>query len=494
MRRWILVLAGLGLSTPALAGRPLGYEEALGLAVERNPTLRAARLTLDQTEADVTAANGQYDPVLRLDGGWNRTSSRQRFGQFPDPFQIDSDGWNLGMDLSGTAPTGTAVTVSGEFAQSLAQVRLDDTTGDPSLLDGIFGTDQERKSFQPSFRLTVSQELLKGIALGFNLQNVRRAVSGRTLAQLELDRAEQQALADVARAYWNWVYLDRLADIAHQSVDVAEENLRVISVKVDAGELAPVERTRGEAAAVQSRSNAIEAENNAAGARDGLLLLLGEHPGQDWEPASDPGQVPELAVDAGAAVDVALAQSLELQMQRQRVDDAARDLKVARHSVLPSLTANVSGGLSGFDDTSWSNAFVLYDTLLPSISVGGVFSVPLGSRASVGQVRRSSAELDKQKQALIDLEGSVRADVEKQVRVLTSAYQKVRLADINVRLAQETLDAERALVDVGRALVKDLLESQSQLDTAQGEAVRARTDYRLAEVELRRLQGQLARP
>jgi outer membrane protein TolC len=67
------------------------------------------------------------------------------------------------------------------------------------------------------------------------------------------------------------------------------------------------------------------------------------------------------------------------------------------------------------------------------------------------------------------------------------------LADINLKLAKQTLEAEEAIADVGRALQKDVLEARNALATAKSERVKSRTDYQMAWVELQRLQGVLGR-
>jgi outer membrane protein TolC len=81
--------------------------------------------------------------------------------------------------------------------------------------------------------------------------------------------------------------------------------------------------------------------------------------------------------------------------------------------------------------------------------------------------------------------------VEDQVRTLESARQRMDLADANVRLAIETLEAEEALFEEGRGLQKDVLEARTQVTRARAEAAKARTDHRLAQTLLLKLQGQL---
>ncbi|MBW1881513.1 MAG: TolC family protein, partial [Deltaproteobacteria bacterium] len=83
------------------------------------------------------------------------------------------------------------------------------------------------------------------------------------------------------------------------------------------------------------------------------------------------------------------------------------------------------------------------------------------------------------------------AQVEQQVRLLSQARRRVELVDINQRLAEETLSAEEALEQAGRSIQKDVLEARTEVHRARVEAAKARADYRLAQTELLRLQGQL---
>lgn len=472
----------------ARAERPLTYDEVVRLAAERSPGVRQADAVADQAEADVRAARGFFDPAFTLGGGWDRGLSRQRFGQFPEPFNLTSDAWNLDLGLQATAPTGTSASFDASVRASTVVV---DASGAGGILGDLFGDGETQRNYQPSFRLTLSQELLRGIRLAFNLRNVRQAASSLTAAELERERASQQAVAEAAKAYWSWVHLAKVAQITQQSVVVAEENLRVGTAKVAAGQAAPLEATRLEAALVQARTTALEAENTAAQAADVLLLLLGEAPGQALAPASDPGDAPALQLDAAAAIEDALASSPEVLVARERLRQARLGLADSRHAMWPTLTASVTGGLQGFDDASLGGAFALNETMFPSIGVAGTLRVPLGNRAAAGAAQRSAAEVQRQQDALDALEAQTRAAVEQQVRLLGSAARKVELADTNVRLARETLAAEEALYAVGRALLKDVLESRTELERAQAEAIRARTDFRAAEVELRRLQGRL---
>ena len=95
------------------------------------------------------------------------------------------------------------------------------------------------------------------------------------------------------------------------------------------------------------------------------------------------------------------------------------------------------------------------------------------------------------RQELVALERTVAQSVAAQVRILSNARQQVALAELNLRLAQETLAAEKARQTAGRAIQKDVLEAQRALSVAELGVVEARTGYRKALVALQALQGAL---
>jgi len=68
------------------------------------------------------------------------------------------------------------------------------------------------------------------------------------------------------------------------------------------------------------------------------------------------------------------------------------------------------------------------------------------------------------------------------------------LAEANLRVAEATLSADRALRDAGRSIEKDVLNSIRAVDEAKNQLERALADYQLARIEVDRLTGQLKKP
>jgi outer membrane protein TolC len=476
---WLALFALIPL---AHAERPLTYDEALRAAVEHNPSLATARLARLQAQGSLLGSRGQFDPTYVLDGRWEQRRSQGFFQGFP--FTSRSESWNVGNELSGTAATGTTYSLNADLDRNYSEFVTQ------------FGIGGEQEQIQDAYTsnlgVSVTQQLLEGILYRYNLQNVTRAQQSLTTAELQERKALQDALYTAAEAYWSWVYADELRRIADESVEVAAEALRVGKLQVESGQLAPVEGTRLEAALVQAQQQAIDAANTAEQAANTLLVAIGEGPDQPIRPATPPGDVPPVELDEAAVIEVALAQNVDLAVARATLETARIDERMAKHAMLPTLSATGAAGVAAQDTTGSAAISGLLDSdNQPYVSIGGRFEVPLGNRSARGERDRTMSLVNQRERELENLERTVTAQVEEQVRALQSARRSMELADINVRLAEQTLAAEEALAEAGRNIQKDVLEARTELDRSRAEAAKARTDYRLAQAQLLRLQGQL---
>src|SRR4029450_8585301 len=104
----------------------------------------------------------------------------------------------------------------------------------------------------------------------YNLAPVRQASRYVDVQTAVVAQQREQTLADTATAYWDLYYRRRVAEIAQAAVDVAQEEQRVVHARVDAGDLAPVERSRVDALVVQAQSALVTSGNDARAANDQL--------------------------------------------------------------------------------------------------------------------------------------------------------------------------------------------------------------------------------
>jgi len=340
---------------------------------------------------------------------------------------------------------------------------------------------------------SLSQKLLEGHKMAYNLQQVRRADHGWVRAQAELVSARQKVVAQVAVGYWDLVAARSALESARRSIAVAEEEQRVVRALVEAGTLAQVDLTRVAAALAQAHLEGIQAEHTAVAASDSLALLLGREPGEDLVPTSPPGEVPlGLDLHVERAVAAALSGNPDLALARMDLEAAELEVDWARHALLPELTATGTFGVSGYEEGEFSAAMQeLFSRALPSHYLGLQVSAPVGNRAARGTLQAQMAQLEIARRSVEQQERTVASEAAAQARIVGSARRQVELAELNLNLAEETLAAEKARQAVGRAIQKDVLEVQQARARAEVSLVEARTGYRKALVSLEALQGRL---
>lgn len=468
------------LSAAVAAPLELTYEQALALAGERAPGVRGADADLAAAEGGLLAARAPFEPTVTA-GTSYFSSTSEGTGQLGN-FYADTSGWSASLGLSQTLATGTTVGVKLESSQNEFLYRLVDTALDPFTGD---------PQYSSSLAFTLSQNLLEGHRLAWNLQGLRDAEGTRSAAEASRRAARQEALARTATAYWSVRTQAALVAIAEQTLTISEEQARVVDALVEGGRLAPVEATRARAAAVQAERSVIDARSANAAAQDALAILLGEVPGREIVVVSTPEPPAAVALDADAVVARVLAGNPQLAAARLTRETRKTAVVAAKHGLLPSLAATGAYALRGYETDLAGSFAELGRAELPEWSVGAQLTMPLLNRSDRGALAQAQARATRAELDVTSLEATLAQEARAQVRTLEAAARDVALAELNVKLAEETLAAERARLEEGRALQKDVVTAIKDLDAARVEVERAKAAWQDALVALRRLEGAL---
>lgn len=467
----------------AATAAPLSYADALRRAADRSPSVIQAEASLRAADAGVLAATAPFGPTLSASGStWGSVAESAIFGT-QEAFSRSS-GWFHDARLSETFATGT--TLSAGLENSTTRYEDFDLEG--------FDLGATDATFQSKLSLSVGQALLQGVWLRYNLQGVRQATVTRDAAALSALGRRQQAIADTATAYWNLYYQRELLDIAEQSLELSREQARVVGVLVGDGRLAAVERTRIDAVVAESERALLGARSAAAGAEDQLLALFGDAPGGAVELTTEPTSPPSVELDEETVVEAVLAGNLDLRTLELQADEAAEKLRDARHARLPELGVTAGVDFSGYEPSFSEALKEMSSGDLRGWSVGASLSAPLLNRADRGASAAAEADLVRATSERHALALTVNLQARAQVRVIEDAQRRVELARLQLKLAEETLEAEMARFREGRTLQRDLISATRDREAARAEVGRALTDYQVAIIELQRLKGALGAP
>jgi len=211
----------------------------------------------------------------------------------------------------------------------------------------------------------------------------------------------------------------------------------------------------------------------------------------DLEPP-DPEDRGPLEMESEEAIILALANRLDLRVAEGRVFDAMRKVTVAADGFLPEFTL-LAGGSFNEQRNLGSSSDDNGDVNFNRGSYNALLSIDLPIERTV--------ERDLYRNRLIDLEGSVRDlqsleddikfQIRNQLREMLESRESLRIQAQAVTLAERRVDSTSLLLQLGRAEIRDVLDAQDALLSAQNALTSALISYRVSELRLQSNLGLL---
>lgn len=197
--------------------------------------------------------------------------------------------------------------------------------------------------------------------------------------------------------------------------------------------------------------------------------------------------IPEPDISMVAATELALGFRLDLQNQRDRLDDARRQVRIAQNNLLPDL--NLGAGVTlPTDDDAREGGFV-YELDDLRYNAGITFGLPLDREIERLQLRASMISQQSAERAFARFRDEVVLDVRARVR-------EIERARFNLVLAEQRVEITRRRAEE-QGIRADEVDTQARVDTANdllnAEQARdqARTDLRNSVLNYLLATGQL---
>lgn len=475
-----------------LEGEPLELtvRQAVFATIARNLDVRLRLHDRDISASEVFAQYGIYDPVLGARvSRTRRESAGSTFGD--SETRTDSTGSSGGRRT--TTDTGEA---------SISQLLPLGTLLELSAFDQRTDTDPSGSGFDPSYEsgvgIQVTQPLLQNFGTLVNNANIM-------IARRELDQANQAfrrelevKVGEVVSAYWNLDFAMRNLDAQMQSLESAQELLRVNQARVDVGSEPRVVLLQTQADVAAREFAVAEAEAALIRAQDTLLATMAwgiEEDFRDWDrpiiPAEQPTYDAEIRVSDSYAYEQALARRPDYLSAMIDVDIADINRRVARQQRLPELNAFGGYNVNGLDDSrsgSWSDTG---DLRYEGYNFGAELRFPLFNRQRRGQYQQTINRQARAETFLEQYELNIRTEVREATRGIRTALVQIDAARRRVRAAEENVAAEMRRLEVGESTTFEVLDFQDDLAEARAAEARALADLQIALINLGTSTGYL---
>jgi outer membrane protein len=434
MKRAVLALALLALARPVLAGeaREITLAEALSMAQQNAPSAIAARGQVRTTNSSVRNAYGAFLPSLSVSAGASR--------------QLPSQGGQTRLDSNG-------------------QVII--LPPEPWAFTGNLGA---------------SVLLFDGGGRFFDLRQAKARASAAEANEV----ATQFDLALTVKEQFFDVLAERETEAAARAQLLQAGQQRTSAVaRVRARTATRSDSLRAEIVVRNAELAVTDAVDALANSETSLTRLVGSSTLVTASPADTVDEAPlALGVDSLRV----LANKSPAVIEAERALEAASAArKSAWTDYLPSVSLGYSrgGSASGAEFAPGAADYRYSGSMRLSLSLPIFNGFQRESQVTQAQVAEDNARAQLRDTRLAAQEG-----LSKSFAALRSSDERVAAQAATVEAAEEDLHVQQQRYALGGSTLLDVLVSQTTLDQARRDLIRARFDRRVARAQLEALVGQ----
>ncbi len=314
---------------------------------------------------------------------------------------------------------------------------------------------------------------------------LRQADASIARANAEFEAARQGLMLRVAEAYFNLLSARDNLDFAQAEKRAIEQQLRQTRQRFDVGLSAITDVHEAQAGYDAAVAQEIAAQNTLDLAREALMEITGQMPGQLIPLTEELPLVQPEPTDIDKWVETALEQNLSLLAADASALTAREEINRREAGHYPTLDLVANHNYSDTSDAS-------FGAERTTNTIGLQLNVPIYSGGFTSSHAREARHL--YTQAEQNLEQARRSTV-RQTRDaylgVTAGISQVQARKQALSSAQTALEATQAGFEVGTRTAVDVLNAQREKFRARRDYSRARYDYLLATLRLRQAAGTL---
>lgn len=412
--------------------RSLTLDDALALALERNPDVAESQSRLAESEARLRAARAGGVPILKVRGGYDYWTQDQRLAPATENGETGAFGDQvLGAELVAVLPLYTGGRVSGE-------------------------TDA--------------------------------AVWNRKAAAEQVERTREILAYQVTAVFYGLLAQDKVVASLESALRATEEQQRTIKMLFEAQKAARVDLLRANVRHAELQERKVRERSVRTVQQRMLAALIGLDDAAAPEAKGDLKLPEPLACpDSTNCMKTALVRRADYLAAQAAVASAEASVGTARAGNRPTVSAQASYGGRWMLDPSDG------DENRNDVGRIGLFvEIPLfDGQLTDARIEEALAKRRGAQDRLRKLELQIRFEVETAVSEIASALERIQTAETAVGQAEESFRIMKEKYELGKGTMTDVLDAQSALVTAETSQTRALADLAIAYARLKLAVGDM---
>ena len=448
-----MLLAGESVAVRAQeSASVLPLAEAVRLALLNNERVLSSRESIDQARLGVNLAESAFGAKV----------TPNVLGSFG---QSDVRNQTYGIGASRRFPTGTEVRMdvgAATFRNQFGNFYAADTT------------------------LLVSQSLLRGFGPTVGRRPLERASHQVESAQRQHALTEQQLVIEVAGIYYRLIAQRELAVAAGTALENAERLLQASEAKLQANLVSQLDVFRARQLVADASGQLFDIDGSVEDLKDQLRFVMAWDADDDFRVAAEIDAHPE-PVTSDEAVRLALANRIELRDAQAAVEEADRDIRFARHQLLPQL--DVSLALTRRETSDSLRGAFGVDRFEPVMFFS--VSTPLDRTPELASLHTAVIERDRRARARDTLRRRITQEARRAVRLQRRLANRLQSAAVSVEFAEREVELATLRFQRGLSNNLDVVNAQANLLNATSRRLAVLADLAVARLDLRAVLGTL---
>lgn len=439
----LTLLLSVGLSTAELSAQQpqtkiLTLDEAVRIAMQKNPDLITARLEVEKADAKVWEAYGTAMPSVTLAGQYSHAFKKPVF--FLPNFFADRPQEIVAIEMGTKHSINTSLTVS---------------------------------------QILFNSAVITGVG-------VAKTYSGA--AREMLSAKEVETAAKVRKAFYGTLMTKEVATMMHQTLKNAEDNLKNVQVMGKQGMVSDYDQLRAEVGVANLKPMILQAENNYALALDGLRNTIGLGVNVQIDISGMLNFEPVNPAILDGAIEKVLQTNISLRAMRMNLEISDAVISVNRSEYYPTLAAfgNYQYQLAKNTLGIKPSDFIASSTVGLSLSLNLFNGLQTNSR-----VEQAKLELQQAQEQYNGMERSIRTGTHSVLLQLRQAHQRYESQGMTVEQAQRGYRIATTRFTSGAGIQLEVNDAQLALTQAQVNRIQAIFDYLNATADLDQLLGRM---
>jgi len=356
-----------------------------------------------------------------------------------------------------------------------------------------FLTGDPETSLGSVLRATVTQPLMRGAGRKIVQENLTQAERNALYQLRSFARFRKTFVVSTVSAYYRVLQQKTTVDNAENSYYRLLESQKRLELEAEAGFATQSDVDEARQRALSAENNWVQAQQRYEGALDEFKVLLTLP--TDAKVQLDPNELAVLEemvtdqVEYGpeTAIETALNWRLDFATSIDRVYDAERKVDVAADSLRTELNLVSSANVDSTDRTDIERLRFHEGTY----TLGLEADLPFDRKAERNAYRAALISLEQQRRDFENDRDNIELEVRDALRALNAEAEGYRIQKLALELAEDRLEAQKMLLDVGQSNVRLLLESEGDLLAAQNSVIRSLVEYTIARLNFYRDIGVL---